>query len=138
METFVGIGSRLKQERKRLGYSQVKFAKAAGSSKNSQYNYEKGERSPTADYLEAIAALGADVLYIVTGTRTPMPADSLSPEENQVVIDYRTVPSDDQAAIRRVASALAQTLPPPEEEEDEEDLDEQEEQGEAITTRPEI
>ncbi len=132
------LNERLTEERERLGYTQVQLAKLTGVSKTTQNYYDTGKRSPTADYLEAIAALGADVLYIVTGTRTPMPADSLSPEETQVVIDYRTVPSDDQAAIRRVASALAQTLPPPEEEEDEEDLDEQEEQGEAITTRPEI
>lgn len=127
------MSERLTEERERLGYTQVQFAKLVGVSKTTQNNYETGKRSPTADYLEAVAALGIDVLYIITGTRTPMPADSLSPEETQVVIDYRSIPSDEQAAIRRVTSALAQTLPAPEEEDDEEseeDLDEQEEQGE--------
>ncbi|MBU3059424.1 helix-turn-helix domain-containing protein [Pseudomonas indica] len=127
------LNERLTEERERLGYTQVQLAKLVGVSKTTQNYYDTGKRSPTADYLEAIAALGADVLYIVTGTRTPMPADSLSPEETQVVIDYRSIPSDEQAAIRRVTSALAQTLPAPEEEDDEEseeDLDEQEEQGE--------
>ncbi len=120
------LNERLTEERERLGYTQVQLAKLAGVSKTTQNYYDTGKRSPTADYLETVAGLGIDVLYVITGTRTPMPADSLSPEETQVVIDYRTVPSDDQAAIRRVASALAQTLPAPEEDEEE-----QEEQGEA-------
>ena len=51
----MGIGERLKEERERLGFSQTEFAAVAGASKNSQYNYEKGERSPDAAYLAAVA-----------------------------------------------------------------------------------
>lgn len=42
METFVGIGERLKEERERIGLNQTELAAKAGASKNSQYNYEKG------------------------------------------------------------------------------------------------
>lgn len=45
LETYVGIGERLKEERERLGMNQTDFAAQLNVSKNSQYNYEKGERS---------------------------------------------------------------------------------------------
>jgi len=51
----------------RLGLSQAVFAELAGQKKQSQINYESGERSPDGRYLEAIARAGADVLFIVTG-----------------------------------------------------------------------
>ncbi|MNY17930.1 hypothetical protein D3C86_1512790 [compost metagenome] len=34
-----------------------------------QRNYESGKRSPDAEYLARVAAVGVDVLYIVTGAR---------------------------------------------------------------------
>lgn len=61
------IGERLKTERLRLKYSQEAFGTAAGVGKHSQIRYESGERSPDGDYLAAIAKLGADVRFIVTG-----------------------------------------------------------------------
>lgn len=63
------IGERLKEERIRLKYSQEAFGDAAGVGKHSQIRYEKGGRSPDGDYLAAIHAIGADVLYIITGHR---------------------------------------------------------------------
>jgi transcriptional regulator with XRE-family HTH domain len=65
----MNIGERLKEERERLGYSQYDFAAITGSSKGSQISWEKGRAFPNAEYLEAIAATGADILYIVTGER---------------------------------------------------------------------
>lgn len=78
VETFVGIGDRLKEERERLGFNQTEFAAKAGVSKNSQYNYEKGERSPDATCLAAIAENGVDILYVVTGEHKPVSADWIS------------------------------------------------------------
>lgn len=69
------IGERLKAERVRLKYSQDAFGDAAGVGKHSQIRYEKGERSPDGDYLAAVATLGADVLFIVTGHRQPYLAE---------------------------------------------------------------
>jgi transcriptional regulator with XRE-family HTH domain len=65
----MGIGERLKEERERLNLSQTQFADLAGVGRKSQYNYEEEERYPDAPYLAAIAAAGADVLYIITGMR---------------------------------------------------------------------
>ena len=96
METNVGIGDRLKEERERLGFSQTEFAAVAGASKNSQYNYEKGDRSPDADYLAAVAERGVDILYVVTG-------DGAS-EFLQV---YEQVDPADRQVLLRMASAFA-------------------------------
>lgn len=106
----MGIGERLKEERERLGLSQTDFAALAGASKNSQYNYEKGERSPDATYLAAVAGVGLDVLYVVTGERALQSAESISAREAMLLGYFRQLPEGEQANLVRTASALAATL----------------------------
>ncbi len=65
----MSIFLRLREERERLGFSQEAFGALGGVQKRAQINYEKGERHPDSAYLAAIAAAGADVLYILTGQR---------------------------------------------------------------------
>lgn len=74
--TNVEIGDRLKLERQRLALGQAEFGAKAGVSKTSQFNYESGERSPDAAYLNAADSIGVDVLYVVTGQRSPGNDDS--------------------------------------------------------------
>lgn len=108
METFVGIGERLKEERERIGLSQTEFAAKAGASKNSQYNYEKGERSPDATYLAAADGMGVDVLYVVTGRRTPEPSNSFNGDEVDLVEHYRQLPDGDRQHTHKMVNALAE------------------------------
>lgn len=63
------IGERLREERERFGLNQTFFAQFGGVQKHSQINYESNKRAPDATYLAAIASMGADVLYILTGMR---------------------------------------------------------------------
>lgn len=63
------IGARLRVERERLQLSQEAFANKAGVHRRTQVNYEADDRRPDADYLAAIAGFGADIAYIVTGSR---------------------------------------------------------------------
>ena len=105
-ETIVGIGERLKEERERLGFSQTEFAAVAGASKNSQYNYEKGDRSPDAAYLAAVAEKGVDILYVVTGVMTPKVVEGFTAAEDELVNQYRALPEADQAAVHRIVSAM--------------------------------
>ena len=63
------IGSRLRQERKRLGLSQREIGQLGGVAANAQGKYESGERVPKADYLAALASIGVDILYVLTGRR---------------------------------------------------------------------
>ncbi|TRX75326.1 helix-turn-helix domain-containing protein [Pseudomonas mangiferae] len=109
----MGIHERLKEERLRLGYNQSEFAAAGGVTKNSQFNYEKGDRSPDAGYLAAIADIGVDVYYVVTGRRVPLQADALNEEETQMVGYMRRLrdPADRESILRHAyvlaASAAA-------------------------------
>lgn len=103
----MNIGERLKEERVRLGYSQADFAAIAGVAKTSQFNYEKGERSPDAAYLAAVAEKGVDVLYVVTGERKPQPADSLTALEAQVVAGLRAMTEESAESVVRITRALA-------------------------------
>lgn len=83
MTTF---GDRLKAERKRLGLSQEQFAIHGGVKRDAQINYENGSRKPDSGYLEAISALGVDVLYVITGRQD---ATTMSGDELDLVRRYR-------------------------------------------------
>lgn len=64
------IGVRLRSERTRLGFNQSDFGALGGVQKLAQIKYEKGDRFPNADYLQAVANAGADIQYIVTGKKS--------------------------------------------------------------------
>lgn len=104
------LGERLKEERERLGLNQADFGTIGGVNRNSQANYEKGERSPDASYMAAVAAIGVDVLYVITGARTPSREEGLSEREKAVLDNYRALPEGDQAAVQRLTDALAQSV----------------------------
>lgn len=61
--------SRVAEERKRLGISQAVAASACGVSREMWGKYERGSASPGCDVIVRFAAVGADVLYILTGRR---------------------------------------------------------------------
>lgn len=86
------FSARLREERNRLAFTQPDFGAVGGVGKQSQINYESGKRLPDADYLMAISATGADLLYILTGKRgsSPMPlpqAGELPPHLRQRLLD---------------------------------------------------
>lgn len=89
------IGERLKEERERLGFTQPAFAGLAETTKKSQIDYEKDMTQPKAGYLAAIAKVGADVQYIVTGVRC---LATLSPDESELLERFRSAPLAVKAA----------------------------------------
>lgn len=93
------VGDRLKQERERLGFNQTAFGAIGGVKTLAQHNYEKGTRRPDTDYLAAIAKVGADIQYIVTGDRS---AAALPAEENMLLTRYRASPAPLRDAAMRV------------------------------------
>lgn len=84
MEIFDSIGKRLFEVRERMEMTQSEFAAIAaeagvpGATRQSQAKYEKGLAMPSAAYLSAIAAAGADALYILTG-KPNVPAAAVRP-----------------------------------------------------------
>lgn len=109
----MGIGNRLREERERLGFNQTDLATLGGASKNSQYNYEKGDRHPDTAYLAAVAEHGVDVLYVITGQRQPIAGDSLSAEEAELLTAYRTVNDEDRQVLTRIAHVFAKAAANP-------------------------
>ncbi len=65
---------RLREERKRLGLSQTKFAEACGVKRTAQTTYETGARAPARAYFQAAAKIGVDTYYVMFGTRARDPS----------------------------------------------------------------
>lgn len=100
---------RLREERERLGLSQEKFGAAGGVQKRAQINYENGERKPDAEYLELVAKLGVDVVYLVTGERDPAALDT---SERLLLDRYRACPDAARQHLLQTAVLLASGLAP--------------------------
>ena len=101
------IGARLAEERRRLGYSQTKFAALGGAAKRTMIDWEKDVASPNAAFLSSIAAAGADVLYILTGQR----AGEVLPNREAALLDnYRQSDERSKRLIEQLASAAAEPL----------------------------
>lgn len=105
----MGIHDRLREERERLGMSQDAFGEIAGVRKQAQHLYEKGERHPDTRYLAAIAAAGADVLYILTGQRSaPVAPQALLPASDRALLDdFHAAPPGVQAGVKATLAALS-------------------------------
>lgn len=63
------IGDRLREERVRIGATQADFSATVGAAKRTIIDWEKDRTSPTALQLTALAKVGVDVGYILTGER---------------------------------------------------------------------
>lgn len=107
-EEKLSIGARLREERKRLRMTQADFAQVAGLSRVTQRYYENDERSPDAEYLAAVAAIGVDVQYVITGQRSGLAA-SLASDEAALLDNYRHSSDEGRASMRTVSSALAKS-----------------------------
>jgi transcriptional regulator with XRE-family HTH domain len=108
----MSIFFRLREERERLGFTQEAFAVLGGVQKRAQINYEKGERHPDSAYLAAIAAAGADVLYILTGQRmggasAPEPARAVSAGDRVLLDNFHAAPAGVQAGVKTTLGAFS-------------------------------
>ena len=102
-----GLGSRLREERERLGMTQRVFGDIGGVEPNAQGKYESGERTPRLDYLAALAQRGVDALYVLSGARTPIPLGNLSDAEAGLLRAFRQLPAADRAALLHLSGRLA-------------------------------
>lgn len=96
------IGERLKEERERLRLTQPVFAAQANTKKGSVINWEKGASSPTAVQLAALADIGVDVQYVVTGRRSE---EALSEEVVEIIRLYQNAPIQVRAAVHGALTA---------------------------------
>ncbi|UCM49373.1 LexA family protein [Aeromonas caviae] len=84
------INERIKQTRKRLGYSQEILGSRVGVSRVSISQWERGENTPNGRYLnELAAALGVTVDWLLTGEGDAV----VSPREQQVAGYHNVEPA---------------------------------------------
>lgn len=112
MELDAQIGERIRSERDRLGLSQQKAADAVGVRREMWAKWEAGSE-PGAKALAGMALAGADVLFIVTGHRTPPahPADALPEDERRLLNGYRLCGPEAQQNLIQTAALFAAGLP---------------------------
>lgn len=91
------LGSRLRKERKRLGLTQIAFARIGGVEPNAQGHYESGHRSPKADYLQRVCDAGVDMHYLFSGNAMLGTADRL--DAGDPTSSDRTLPSNNREVI---------------------------------------
>ena len=90
------IGEILKEERQRLGMNQEDFAAVAGLKRRAQTLYEQNERAPDALYLRALAGIGVDVHYIITGERLQ---SAVTSDEKELLDGYRSMDVRGKAGV---------------------------------------
>lgn len=101
---MVDFFERLREVRIETGLSQTDFAARAGVTKKTQSLYERGERSPSAEYLSAISDL-VDVTYLLTGNRSvPL---RLAPDESALLDNYRHLCDEQREAVYRVSEVMS-------------------------------
>lgn len=76
------IGQRLKAERRRLNLSQEELAVAGGIRRSTLYQYERGDRRPSLDFLLKTASAGVDLNFIIFGQRSVRLADEVRVERH--------------------------------------------------------
>lgn len=108
------FGSRLREERERIGLNQTEFAEKCGVKKLAQSNYEKGVRNPDSLYLAAASVIGVDVLYLITGKRSVLAATSevvdreISKEKQALLNAFDEMSPEQRRAILEVGRVISQ------------------------------
>jgi transcriptional regulator with XRE-family HTH domain len=104
-EEIFSFGPRLAAERNRLGLSQSVMAARAGKTARTVIKYETGETRPDAAFLLFLDQLGADIYYIVTGTRS---ANALSPDEDELLGGYRSLDVRGKAGVLALIGSMGE------------------------------
>lgn len=102
----MAIGSRLKEERKRLKMTQAEFAAAGGIGVSALKLYEGEERDPGAQCLFELSASGLDAQYVITGIRSK---NALAADEQLLLEGFRDL--DAKTKKRVLAFILTEAGP---------------------------
>ncbi len=101
----MSFGTRLAEERKRLGLKQAEFAALVGTDVPKQSLYENDRRELRADYLSRLADAQCDVVYILTGRRSD--GEWLEPGSSELLSDYLSLPREMRDALENLAHTLS-------------------------------
>jgi transcriptional regulator with XRE-family HTH domain len=100
----MGFGSRLAEERKRLGLKQAEFSDLVGTDVPKQSLYENDRRELRADYLARLAEADVDIIYVLTGRRNE--GEWLGEGPSDLLSSYLTLPPEMRQALEGLARSL--------------------------------
>jgi transcriptional regulator with XRE-family HTH domain len=95
----MSFGTRLREERKRLGFKQAEFAALVGTDVPKQSLYENGRRQLRAAYLSRLEPAGVDILYVITGRRSE---GSLDEDAAAFLTSYLALPEEMREPVERL------------------------------------
>jgi len=75
-----GFGERMRTERKRLGLTQEGLAERVGVRQQTVLQYEKGNTSPTLQFIYALHGIGFNMQYLLYGRDQAPPPRDFPPE----------------------------------------------------------
>lgn len=101
------VGERLREERERLGLNQTEFGALLGVSRGTQKNYELGANSLDLRYVSALEEHGVDAAFVLTGRRSTPLGQMFTPDEEELITQFRSITPFDKEAIRRFLQAMA-------------------------------
>jgi transcriptional regulator with XRE-family HTH domain len=107
--TNAEIGEKLKNLRKKAGYTQEKLAEVIGVSRNQLQKYERGQDALSPERLQQMAAaLVVPVQAFFTDTDDTLP---IAVEEKLLIDAYRAIPNREiQTSILKLTANSAQQL----------------------------
>lgn len=82
-----GFGERMKQERKRLGLTQESLAERVGVRQQTVFQYEKGNTSPTLQFIYTLQGIGFNMQYLLYGRERIVYPQDFPPEVIRYVAD---------------------------------------------------
>ncbi len=100
----MSFGTRLAEERKRLGLKQAEFAELVGTDVPKQSLYENDRRELRADYLARLAQADVDIVYVLTGRRSE--GEWLQDGPSELLSCYLALPGEMQDALAGLARSL--------------------------------
>ena len=102
------IRKNLKYYLERSPYTQAEIARALGVSKMSVTKWMKGDNSPNIELLEPLCKL-LNINITDVFEEHPEPLEALTPDEHQLVTDYRSLNEQGQEYIRQTMYMAKQT-----------------------------
>jgi transcriptional regulator with XRE-family HTH domain len=100
----MSFGSRLAEERKRLGLKQAEFAGLVGTDVPKQSLYENDRRELRAEYLARLVEAEIDVVYVLSGRRSG--SESLGEGASDLLSSYLALPPDLRGALEEFVRTI--------------------------------
>jgi|SRR3954468_17188915 transcriptional regulator with XRE-family HTH domain len=100
----MSFGTRLAEERKRLGLKQGEFADLVGTAVPKQSLYENDKRELRGDYIARLAEADVDIVYVLTGRRSE--GEWLEKGPSELLTCYLALPPEMQQALEGFVRTL--------------------------------